>query len=277
MNAVVNTAALLQQLGDGPVFVHSDPFRTARLVQRCRDRAQFLTAHVRLLRDFAEGRDLWLPAFNYDFPKTRVFDVVADEAHLGPLPEHFRTTASEWRTAMPIFSVAGIGANPLLKWGDDTDPFDASGIFAKLADSDGVILYYGDTFSFNTIIHYAERRAGGPAYRYDKLFPGRVVMRDGTSVRGSLCYHVRPFGTGLDYDWPGLLAAALAAGVCRRVDGHPELLAASARGLCDLWVSELKSDPLALLDKRTRLWVEPALDDLGRRFMIGDFESPEPL
>lgn len=277
MNAVVNTAALLQQLGDGPVFVHSDPFRTARLVQRSRDRSQFLTAHVRLLRDFAEGRDLWLPAFNYDFPKTRVFDVVADEAHLGPLPEHFRTTASEWRTAMPIFSVAGIGANPLLKWGDGTDPFDASSIFAKLADSDGVILYYGDTFSFNTIIHYAERRAGGPAYRYDKLFPGRVVMRDGTSVRGSLCYHVRPFGTGLDYDWPGLLAAALAAGVCCRVDGHPELLAASARGLCDLWISELKSDPLALLDKRTRLWVEPALDDLGRRFMIGDFESPGPL
>ena len=277
MGVAAATAALLRELGTGPMFVHSDPFRTARLVDRSRSRASFLTSHVAMLRDMGEGRDLWLPSFNYDFPRTRVFDVLADEAQLGPLPEHFRVTASAWRSNVPIFSMAGIGTDPEIEWGDNTDPFGDSSLFAKLVGMDGVILYYGDTFSYNTILHYAERKAGGPPYRYDKVFPGRVVRRDGTGARGSLCYHVRPLGTGLDYDWPRLLDAALGAGVCRRVDGHPELLAASARHLCQLWVGALRDDPLALLDSRSRAWVEPALDDLGRRFLIGDFESPEPL
>lgn len=277
MSAAETAATLLAEMGSGPVFVHSDAFRTARLVQRGRNRAEFLTAHITLLRDISVGRDLWIPTFNYDFPKTRVFDVSTDPAELGPIPEHFRTTAADWRTPVPIFSVAGIGTTPAVGWGDNTDPFDDNSIFGKLVESDGAVLYYGDTFSCNTIIHYAERTSGGPAYRYDKAFPGRVVMPDGTSERGSLCYHVRPLGTGLDYDWPGLLESALAAGVCRRVDGHGDLLVASARGLCELWLMQLKVDPLALLDAKTRVWVEPALEDLGRRFMLGDFESPEPL
>lgn len=277
MNVAEKTAALLRDLGTGPMFVHSDPFRTARLVAPSRDRNSFLTAHVTLLRDIGDGRDLWLPAFNYDFPRTRVFDVVADVVQLGPLPEHFRRTAAAWRSAIPIFSMAGIGADPQVEWGDNTDPFGDSSMFAKLVEADGVILYYGDTFAYSTIIHYAERLPGGPPYRYDKVFPGRVVGRDGTNSRGTLCYHVRPLGTGLDYDWRGLLDAALAAGVCKRVDGHHELLAASARGLCELWVESMRADRLALLDVKSRKWVEPALDDLGRRFIIGDFESPEPL
>lgn len=277
MSVADKAAALLSELASGPVFVHSDPFRTARLIDRSRDRAAFLTAHTTLLRDFAGERDLWIPTFNYDFPRSRVFDVGLDAAQIGPIPEHFRKTAAVWRTPIPIFSVAGVGADPGITWGDDTDPFGKESIFAKLIESDGVILYYGDTFAYNTIIHHVERGPGSPVYRYDKLFPGRVVTHEGSSVRGSLCYHVRPLGTMLDYDWPGMLERALSAGVCRRVEGHAEILAASARGLCDLWKGELKSDPLALLDAASRKWVEPALEDLGRRFMLGDFESPEPL
>jgi hypothetical protein len=39
----------------------------------------------------------------------------------------------------------------------------------------------------------------------------------------------------------------------------------------------MRHDPLALLDEKTRSWAEPALDVLGRRFIISDFESPEPI
>ncbi len=277
MNVAATTVALLAELGRGPVFVHSDAFRTARLVGRAATRPDLLSAHVAMLKEMAAERDLWLPTFNYDFPRTRVFDLSVDEAQLGPIPQHFLTTAADWRSPIPIFSVAGSGHQPSVQWGDNTDPFGESCIFARLVEADGVILYYGDTFNCSTIVHYAERSAGGPEYRYDKLFPGRVVMRDGTSRRGSLCYHVRPFGTGLDYDWTGMLKAALSAGVCRRVEGHDELVAASARDLCSLWGGAIKADPLALLDAASRGWVAPALDGLGRRFLISDFESPEPL
>lgn len=280
MNIASSVAALLSGLGSGPVFVHSDPFKAARLIggrpTRPINKDSLLTEHITLLRDIGGERGLWMPAFNYDFPRTRVFDTKADPSQLGPIPERFRCTAAAWRTPTPIFSVAGLGAEPEIPWGDNTDPFGTESVFARLAEMDGVILYYGETFYFNTIIHYSERMSGGPAYRYDKTFPGRVVTADGSSRRGSLVYHVRPTGTGLDYAWPALLNSALATGLCRRTPEYPEVLAASARGLSEFWTAEMKSDPLALLDEKSREWVAPALDELGRHFLIGDFESPEP-
>ena len=263
-------------MGSGPVFVHSDPFRAARMVKPVRDRNAFLDAHVAVLRDAASSRPLWLPAFNYDFGRTGVFDVKASESQLGPIPERFRVAHAEWRTSIPIFSITGIGHASQPRWGSETDPFGDDSIFAELVRRDGVVLYYGETFHYNTLVHYSERVSGGPVYRYDKLFPGRVVMADGSSVEGSLDYHVRPLGTGLDYDWPRLLSEALEAGVCRRLEGAPEILAASAKALNDLWVTSLRVDPYSLLDDKTRKWVEPAVEELGRRFVISDFESPEP-
>jgi aminoglycoside 3-N-acetyltransferase len=264
-------------MGGGPVFVHSDPFRTARLVNPVRGRDAYLDSHISLLKEAVEGRVLWMPSFNYDFPKSRVFDVRASESQLGPIPERFRTAHAEWRTPIPMFSIAGSGPSPLPSWGPDTDPFGDDSIFSGLVRADGVVLYYGDTFHYNTIVHYAERLSGGPVYRYDKIFPGKVVMADGATISGSLNYHVRPLGTGLEYDWPRLLDEAIAAGVCRRLDEHPEVLAASARKLCELWVRDIRRDPFALLDEKTRKWAEPAIEEKGRRFEIGDFEAPEPV
>lgn len=276
MSSATEIRALVATMGGGPVFVHSDPFRTARLVNPVRDRAAYLDSHISLMKEATEGRVLWVPSFNYEFPKSRVFDVRGSESQLGPIPERFRTSHAEWRTAIPIFSITGTGPSPLPSWGPDTDPFGDDSIFAGLVRADGVVLYYGDTFRYNTIVHYAERVSGGPVYRYDKIFPGTVVIADGAVITGSLNYHVRPLGTGLDYDWPRLLERAIVAGVCRRLDAHPEVLAASARGLCELWVKEMRTDPFALLDEKTRKWTEPAIEELGRRFEIGDFEAPEP-
>lgn len=267
-----NAAALAAAMGTGPVFVHSDPFRAARLVPRTRDRTAFLESHVELIKEITAGRTLVIPSFNYDFPRTRVFDVAHDEAQLGPLPEHYRTSVAQWRTPIPIFSVSGAGDDPAIQWGDRSDPFGPESVFAWLVRHDGVVMYYGDTFQYNTIVHYAERSSGGPLYRYDKLFPGEVVAADGTRTMGSLDYHVRPMGTGLEYDWKKLVDDALNAGVCRRLESQPQILVASARQLCEHWLDALERDPLALLDGASLEWVRPALDKLGRRFEIDDFE-----
>jgi aminoglycoside 3-N-acetyltransferase len=265
-------ADFIRGFGSGPVFVHADPFRAAQLVPRARDRATHLDAHLALLLEVAGERPLWMPAFNYDFPRTRVFDIRETPSQLGPLPERFRLSRSGWRTAIPVFSVAGTGREPSITWGPDTDPFGEDSIFARLVAEDGVILYYGDTFHYNTIIHYAERFCG-PAYRYDKIFPGRVTRPDGTTADGTLLYHVKPLGMRFDYDWPAILSRALAASACARLAEHPEILAAGAGTLTRFLVEEMKDDPLALLDVETREWVGPALEKFGRRFVIEDFES----
>ena len=265
--------SLASRLGSGPLFVHSDPFRTARLVPRSRDRVGLLDAHIEVLVEAAGDRGLWLPSFNYDFPKTHRFEMANDPCQLGPLPEHFRQMSEEWRTPVPMFSVSGVGADPGIGWGEMTDPFGPESIFAQLEARDGVIVYYGETFHYNTIVHYAERKAGGPVYRYDKVFSGIVVKESGKEMPGSLNYHVRPMGSGLDYDWPRLLADAIDVGVCFRLGGHPEILAASARALTEHWVKAMESDPFCLLDDKTQAWARLAYAKLGRRFTIGDFES----
>ena len=263
---------LLAQAGTGPVFVHSDPFRAARLVKPTRDRNAYLDSHIRVVREAVGDRPLWLPTFNYDFPRTRSFDVMNSESQLGPVPERFRVSQAHWRTPIPIFSIAGIGRNPQPRWGSMTDPFGEDSIFADLVRNDGVVLYYGDTFAYNTLVHYAERVAGGPVYRYDKVFKGNVINPDGETVEGSLNYHVRPMGMGLDYDWSRLKKEAIDAGVCHADSEHPEILAASAALLCDLWVQDMKRDPFALLDESSRAWAEPQVEKLGRRLIVTDYE-----
>ena len=264
---------LVETRGSGPVFVHSDPFRAARLVKPVRDRALYLDSHIDMICHAGCDRAHWFPTFNYDFPRTRVFDVQASESQLGPVPERFRTTVSTWRTPIPIFSIAGVGYDPQPRWGPGTDPFGHGSIFHELVSQDGVVLYYGDTFHYNTLVHYSERESGGPVYRYDKLFPGRVIMADGSSVEGSLDYHVRPMNMGLDYDWVRLKNEAVNAGVLRHLDRYPEILAASARGLNDLWVANLVDDPFSLLNDESRSWAEPKVNELGRRFVLSDFEE----
>jgi aminoglycoside 3-N-acetyltransferase len=265
-------ADFIESAGTGPVFVHSDPFRVAQLVPRARDRESYLDAHLALLLEAAADRQLWMPAFNYEFPRTAVFDIRETPSQLGPLPERFRLSRAAWRTAIPIFSVAGTGPEPSIAWGPDTDPFGDDSIFARLAADDGVILYYGDTFHYNTIVHYAERFFG-PAYRYDKVFPGQVIRADGTASDGTLVYHVRPLDKRVEYDWQGILSRALAADACVRSKEYPQILAAGAGTFIRFLREEMKDEPLALLDVETRAWVGPALEKLGRRFVIEDFES----
>lgn len=260
-------------MGSGPVFVHSDPFRAAALVPRTKDRGAFIDSHIDLLTASTEGHSLWMPAFNYDFPRTKFFDVAKDQSQLGPIPEQFRTGVAKWRTPIPIFSASGTGESLDLEWGEKTDPFGADSLFSRLVEGDGVVLYYGETFHYSTIVHYAERVAGGPAYRYDKIFPGTVTDVRGNTTSGSLNYHVRPIGMGLEYDWSGLLSRALKTGACARSDEHSQLLASNAATLTHFFVDEMRRDPLALLDRNTRSWVEPKLDQLGRRFELEDFET----
>jgi aminoglycoside 3-N-acetyltransferase len=263
---------LIDGLGDGPLLVHSDLLRAGRLLPVSAGRNEWLTAHVDLVREIAGERGLWMPAFNYGFPRSGSYDVLSDVSEVGPLTEHFRTTVARWRTPTPVFSFAG--RRPEFDRVGQIDPFGPRSPFARLVEQDGAILFYGAPFSAATIIHHVERSAGGPLYRYDKRFPGEVIGADRMVQRILLLYHVRPLNRWLDYDWEKLLLDSISAGVCRAWESNgSRFIAASARGLVRLWTERLGRNPLYLLDEQSRNWVEPMLERLGRRFEIDDFEG----
>ena len=193
---------------------------------------------------------------------------------MGPLTEYFRTAVATWRTPTPVFSFAGIGPVPDVEQQLEVDPFGLNSGFERLEQEDGVVLFYGADLTAATVIHYVERKAGGPLYRYDKLFPGKVVTTDRSEREVTLRYHVRPQTKRLEYDWPRLSKELRDSGIYRSWEsGLSRLSCVTARQLVSFWVKQLKTDPLYLLDSASRSWVEPLLHNLGRRFELEDFES----
>ncbi|MEZ5260650.1 MAG: AAC(3) family N-acetyltransferase [Acidimicrobiales bacterium] len=176
---------------------------------------------------------------------------------------------------MPVFSVCGTGAPfPGAAPGDgELDPFGDRSAFAALAEADGVIVWYGAPLSSTTMIHHAERSAGGPLYRYDKHFDG-VTWAAGRQHRTSLRYHVRPWGRHLDYDWPRLAADLATHGILQPL--RPEPVSHFRPRSADPLGGGSECRPARLARHRGPGWVELLLDWLGRRFEHRDFEPEAP-
>lgn len=268
-------ADLFDTASGGPVLVHSDLFLASGFVATALDRRQLLQQHIALLSECAATRALWMPTFNYDFPKSRQFNVESSPCQLGPLGEHFRTAVAAWRTADPIFSVAGTQLKPEVPSSGRIDPFGPASIFAALENAKGFILFYGAPLSSATMIHYVERKSGGPMYRYDKIFRGFVTC--GSDLREvEYVYHVRPFNRGLEYDWERIHADLSAACLLHPIQKGSRAVAIlmDAAAMSDYLCKRLRDDPLYLLDASSRAWVEVDLARLGRRFRLEDFEVP---
>ena len=268
--------ALTALLGDqvGPVLVHSDVFRTSGAIPEATSRQAVLFGHASLLFDATAGRPIWMPAFNYDYLRTSSFAVGHDPSQVGALTEHFRKKHACWRTPVPVFSVCGTEATPAVNSGPRIDPFGDDSVFAELAEHSGSILLYGAGLQSCTFVHHVERAAGGPVYRYDKSFVGYSSGVE--PVRTELLYHVRPRGHRLDYDWARLERELLDHGLLRRFDSAKFSVASiEAPALRAFWTDRLMADPLHLLDDDSRAWVEPKLHELGRGFLLSDFESVE--
>jgi aminoglycoside 3-N-acetyltransferase len=262
--------------GDGPLLVHSDLFRAAVFADKSTDRGQLLRNHRSTVESLVDHDQLWIPAFNYQFPTSRVFDVVNTRAELGPFDEFMRTSWATQRSLDPIFSFSSRTSIRMReKIADELVAFSHQTAFSTLVDEGGGILFYGAALSSATVIHHVEFLSGGPLYRYDKRFDGHVIDRDGGRIPISYVYHVRPMGMHLDYDWPRIERDLKAEGMVRTVTRNNVDLAIYCRAadLSASWLARLERDPLYLLDQTSRSWVEPRLDDLGRRFVISDFET----
>jgi aminoglycoside N3'-acetyltransferase len=289
--------SLLDDLGDGPLFVHSGAPGAAALLaepdrgsgpgslreiwEHCRaSGAEFASAvtdeALTALRRIAEVRPLWLPAFNYDFTRTLRFDPAHDPSQVGPVSERFRRSRAAWRTPVPVFSVCGDAGEPPVAEADEHDPFGDASAFAELERRAGAVLFVGAPFSSATIVHRAEHEPPAP-YRYVKAFQGVIVRPDGsTSRHTTLRFRVRPAGRDLRYDWERLMADARDAGVLN-VLAAPEgpIMACSVARLLAHWRARLDRDALFLLDAESRAWVGPMLDALGRGFELADFEPTD--
>ena len=265
-------SSALKKIDYGLVLVHSDIFYGFKFNLRL-SRQQLLEAHWLSLKNLVDEKPVWMPAFNYDFPKTKAFDIVNSKSQVGVLPEFFRTKIAKWRSPVPIFSFAGEDEKPIIQQEITIDPFDNSSLFHLLTKNNGLIIYYGAEINASTIIHYCERMSGVLCYRYDKFFKGNVCDAEGILREVILKYHVRPKNYLLEYDWELFERELMDNGVLLSFDEdkfHIKII--KANDLANYWISKMKADKLALLNTKTKQWVFPKLEQLGRAFQLSDFE-----
>ena len=91
---------------DGPVLVHSDlmgilnhlNIDLRKAIKEINRNNNLMEEMNSMLKRIIGERDLWIPAYNYDFSETGIYDIQNSPSQVGSLAEYFRKKKAHWRT-----------------------------------------------------------------------------------------------------------------------------------------------------------------------------------
>ncbi len=188
------------------VLVHSSLRRTLMEMKRQQEVVSSEDVLDSFLAALGPNGTLLMPLFNFDFPKTKMFDIRHTPSQMGAMTEAARRHPQAIRTGHPIYSFAVIGKNADRFRGiDNQSGYGEDSPFAVLRALDGKIasLDLPDQNSM-TFYHHVEEMLGVP-YRYFKEFEGEYIDASGQSshrvyklfvrdVENGVLTHVDPAG-----------------------------------------------------------------------------------
>ena len=237
-------------------------------------RQDLITEIHRFIVDVFPEQELWFPAFNYDFMKTRMFDPKNDPIQVGALNESLRNSEDFVRSEVPVFSIIRQKSENVFHFKSVVNPFDLEGEFSEIRSRDGNICFFGATIESMTFIHFVENLVSIP-YRYLKHFPGQIQI-EGSSKKSDLTYLVRPKGLVVAYDWPKIHSLLQQFEIGFKISDFGSYDIYNANSLTNFMIEKYSEDIFWTLRKDSKNIVERKLDELGRGFEIQDFE-PEKL
>lgn len=229
--------------------------------------------HRKLKETFSE-QEFWFPAFNYDFARTRIFDPANDPIQVGAFNETLRKSGLYIRSIVPIFSMLRERVSPGKGFKEFIEPFGVEGDYAELRERDGHVIFLGASIDKLTYIHYVETLVEIP-YRYPKIFEGKVKL-GGEMQNIAMKYLVRPLDISLEYDWEKIHEEFLRAKILMRIDDLGRYEVYNVRFLTDYMMSRYSEDIYWTLKEDSRKMLDAKIQELGRSFMISDFESGKP-
>ena len=207
-----------------------------------------------------DGAVVRMPAFNYDFTETGVFDTVRSPSQVGPISEYFRLHESTFRTPTPVFSYSVRGPATQEPAGYQISAFGRNSEISKFADDNSRVLFIGAPFSSFTEIHHIEEVAGIP-YRSIKRYSG-IVIEGSVERPVELSLFVKPTNFKIEYDWVRLEEELRNAGLLKSLG--PFIHTLDFRDVRDFWLPRLDRDPLHFLKKSCRLLLERDVTRDGR-------------
>jgi aminoglycoside 3-N-acetyltransferase len=258
-------------MNSSPILVHTDIARLDRKIFRNLESVSEITnSAINYLSEIAKSREIWLPAFNYSFAESRIFDVLNDVSDVGIINETLRTYENFKRSEIPIFSLIRNQSEPLQIGLNNTvtKPFGSNGEFAEIFNLKGDIIFFGAHFHSLTYLHRVEEEAG-IKYRYLKHFLGEVQIGD-IRKKVDLAFLVRPKGLNLQYDWEKMYLEISRAKLISAL-GH-NVFSINVSELHDFLLQRILVDELWMLTPDSMQSVEEMRKTLGRNYEIGDFE-----
>lgn len=221
------------------------------------------------------------PTFNYQYCKILKTSMKA-KSELNKTSEYFRKNLAKWRTIDPIFSFCG-NYKKKIKFKNKLRSFDKNSAIQDVIDDDGYYFFCGTPISFLTPgIHYLENIIN-TRYRYDKVFSGQIKIKN-KFKKINYIYKVWPmykksrFNQQVitaNYDSKKINSDLIKAGVMKIVlkRSNRYIMYCKAKKFNDFIKKKIKKNEFYLLDKKTKSWIKPMLDKLGRPFKLTDFEK----
>ena len=197
------------------------------------------------------------------------------ESQIGPFPEYLRLNWANSQSLDPVFSFLSLSPIKILEpIQNKMTAFSEQSAFHSLVSENGSILFYGAPISSTTFIHYAEFKSGNPLYRYDKKFVGKLILENHEIEPFEYTYPVRPFDKYLDYDWSKIETDLVTENILNPIYANNQMIMGylDVKFLLEFWQTQIQKDPFYLLDQKSKDWVIPMVEKLGRRFELEDFE-----
>jgi aminoglycoside 3-N-acetyltransferase len=232
------------------VFIHSSLFTLGKI-----DGVDVANLPGALLSCFqtvlGKNSNVFIPCFNYDFPKARNADLNTQQSVLGFWPEWFRTQPNVVRSGHPMFSICGLGpdADAICKPNEpEYIAFGPDSTFSRLIEHDCTLVLQGIGLRVATVIVQIEHMLG-LKYRFNKPFKGTVTLTNGKIVEGEYYHYCFPINNAYREDYSGLESALLAAGVLKKASlGRSFIMSVNMRALYQFVERFTKDNPFALLN-----------------------------
>ncbi|MDP2635431.1 MULTISPECIES: AAC(3) family N-acetyltransferase [unclassified Pseudoalteromonas] len=199
------------------VFIHSSLFTLGAIENHSVKEVPeaFLNSFKTAIGD---NGNIFMPAFNYQFPRSRKEDLRSQECVLGYWPEWFRQQPNVVRSGHPMFSICGLGPDVekiCLPKKPEYYAFAENSTFSRLIEQDTVLVLQGIGLRVATVIVQIEAMLG-LKYRFNKPFTGVTTLTNGEEANGTFYHFCFPINNAYREDYSKLEAALLNSGIMKQ-------------------------------------------------------------
>lgn len=250
-----------------PILLHTDIAKIG-LLKGIKNYDSIIESYSEFFENSLTNRTFLIPTFNYDFDKSRIFDLRTDLGQVGAFSKYYSKKFPNLRTRTPIFNFVIKNNFEKFKLDPRDNCFGEGSTFDTLKLKDGYVMMIGN--NRNTFVHYIEE-VFSVGYRYTKKFNG-IVKYNNISQDVNLHFKVRPRNNVVIYNEQDLIEGQREGVISKSSFGNTEIMWYKANTYFDFIVNRLQKDEYYLLDDDSKAKIKELSTLFGYPFRFEKIE-----